>query len=151
MAEPPAGLSSPLYELTLYLRCPPAEHIPNDNELLESEDLEIIGEDPGNGSLSTGTIPVRTLTGFSLFDINTNKLVSFGSLLVPRDSQQLSSFCAAGYVLPAMENTVDDLEETLDPDLEDCQYIRLSTLRSMSLLHLDDDDKALDRCSLLML
>lgn len=85
------------------------------------------------------------LTVFSVFDAETGHLVSLGSLLAPRDSPHLSSFHVAGYVLPAMENAADDVEEALGPDLEDCQYLRLSPIRSMSLFGLDDDQKALDR------
>lgn len=128
-----------------------AEYAPDDNELLESEDLEIIGEDPGSGSLSTGTIPVRTLTGFSVLDTKTKEHVSLRSLLAPRDSPQLSTYCVVGYVLPATENAVDDAEEMLGLDLEDCQYLRLTTIRCMSLLDLVDDQEVLDRYSLLML
>jgi hypothetical protein len=135
-------------EFALYSRCLTAEYVPNGNELLESENLEIVGEDRGNGSLSTGTIPIRILTEFLVFNTETKLLASFGSLLVPRDSPQLSSFCAVGYVLPAMENAVDDAEEILDPDLEDCQYLRLSHIRSISLFNLDDDCEVLDRYSL---
>ena len=127
---------------------PLAKYVPDENELLESEDLEVIGEDPGNGSLSTGTIPVRTLTEFSVFNAETGHLVSLGSLLVPRDSQHLSSFCAVGYVLPATENAIDDPEEILESELEDCQYIRLSSIRSISLFNLDDDCEVLDRYSI---
>jgi len=122
------------------------EYIPNDNELLESENLELVGEDPGNGSLRTGTVPVRILTGFSVFDIENRRLVTPRSLMVPRDSPHLSSYCAVGYVLPATEDAVDDAEETPDPPgLEDCQYIRLSAIRSMSVLGFDDEHKELDR------
>jgi len=131
--------------------CLPVKYIPSDNELLESEDLEIVGEDPENAILSTGTVPVRTLTGFSVFDKETNELVSLGSLLVPRDSPDLTTYCAVGYVLPAMENAVEDVEEMPNPDLEDCQIIRLSTIRAMSLFDLDDDCEALDKYSYCML
>ena len=115
------------------------------DELLETENLEIIGEDPGNGSLETGTVPVRVLTGFSLFDAETRHLVTLHSLLAPRDSPHLASFCAVGYVLPATERVVDGAEEILDHDLEDCQYLRLSAIRSMSLFDFDEDNRALDR------
>ena len=141
--------SSPL-KLALHSRRPSAEYTPNDNEILESENLEIIGEDSGNGSLRTGTIPVRTLTGFSVFAVETGHLVSLGSLLAPRDSPHLASFCVAGYVLPAMENAVDDAEESFDLDLEDCQYLRLSPIRFMNLFNLDEDQKALDRYYLML-
>jgi hypothetical protein len=125
-----------------------AKHVPNENELLETENLEIIGEDPGNGSLETGTVPVRMLTEFSLFDVETKHLVTLHSLLAPRDSPRLASYCAVGYVLPAPESAVDDAEEVLDLDPEDCQRLRLSTIRSMSLFDFDEDNKTLDRCGL---
>ena len=86
--------------------------------------------------------------GFSLFDVETGHLVTLHSLLAPRDSPRLASYCAVGYVLPATENAVDDAEEVLDPELEDCQYLRLSTIRSMSLFDFNEDKKALDRYSL---
>ena len=126
-------------------RCLPVEYVPNDNELLESEDVEIVGEDPGNSSLQTGTVPVRILTEFSVFDVETGHMVTPHSLLAPRDSLHLASYCAVGYALPAPENVVDGAEEVLDPDLEDCQYLRLSTIRSMSLFDFDEDNKVLDR------
>ena len=47
-----------------------------------------------------------------------------------------------------MENEVDDAETMLDPDLEDCQYLRLSTILSMNVLHFDKEHKVLDRCGL---
>lgn len=90
-------------------------------------------------------MPVRILTGFSLFDVETGHLVTLNSLLAPRDSPRLSSYCAVGYVLPATENVVDDAEEVLNPDLEDCQYLRLSAIRSMSLFDFDEENKTLDR------
>ncbi|KAF9792170.1 S-adenosyl-L-methionine-dependent methyltransferase [Thelephora terrestris] len=124
---------------------PPVEYVPDDNELLESENVEIIGEDPGNGSLQTGTVPVRILTGFSVFDVETGHLVTPHSLLAPRDSLHLASYRAVGYVLPAPESVVDDAGEALDPDLEDCQYLRLSNIRSMSLFDFDEEKKVLDR------
>jgi DNA (cytosine-5)-methyltransferase 1 len=127
----------------------PVKYIPNDNELLETGDLEIIGEDPSSGTLKTGTVPVRILTGFSVFEVETRHLVAFHSLLAPRDSQHLSSYCVSGYVFPAMENIVDDNEEVLDPDSDDCQYLRLSTIRSTSLFDFDEDSRALDRYCLL--
>lgn len=122
-----------------------ANPVPNEDELLETENLEIIGEDSGNGSLETGTVPVRIITGFSLFDVETGHMVALHSLLAPRDSPRLASFYAVGYVLPASERVVDGAEEVLDPDLEDCQYLRLSTIRSMSLFDFDEDNKTLDR------
>lgn len=127
--------------------CLPDKYVPNENELLETGALEIVGEDTGNGSLETGTVPVRMLTGFSLFDVETKHLVTFHSLLAPRDSPRLASYCAVGYVLPATENVVDDAEEALDTDLEDCQYLMLSAIRSMSLFDFDEDKKVLDRYS----
>lgn len=83
-----------------------------------------------------------------MFNIETEQLVTLRSLLVPRNSPQLSSYCAVGYVLPVMENEVDDAETMLDPDLEDCQYLRLSTILSMNVLHFDKEHKVLDRCGL---
>lgn len=80
-----------------------------------------------------------------MFDIETGCLVTLRSLLAPRGSPHLSSYCAVGYVLPAMENVVDDAEETPDPGLDDCQYLRLSSIHSMSLFDFDDEHKALDR------
>jgi DNA (cytosine-5)-methyltransferase 1 len=127
------------------------KYVPNGDEVLESQHPEITGEDPENGSLSTGTIPMRILTEFSVFDAKTKEMVPFNYLMAPRDSPDLASYCAVGYVLPAMENTVDDAEEILDLDLEDCQCLRLSCIRSMSLFDFDDDQKVLDRCSLRML
>jgi hypothetical protein len=95
--------------------------------------------------LKTETVPVRILTDFSVFDVKTGRLITFHSLLAPRDSPDLTSYCAVGYVLPATEDGVDDTEEMLDPDLEDCQRLRLSTIRSMSLFDFDEDDSVLDR------
>jgi hypothetical protein len=137
-------------ELTLYSRHPPVEYVPDDDddELLESENLEIVGEDPGDGSLKTDTVPVRVLTDFSVFSIETGQLVTLRSLLAPRDSPQLASYCAAGYVLPVMENEVDDDDMILDPDLEDCQYLRLSTILFMNVLHFDGEHNVLDRYGL---
>lgn len=100
-------------------------------------------------SLETDTIPVRILTEFSLFDIETGQLVALRSLLAPRDSPELSSYCAAGYVLPAMEDAVDDADRILDPDLEDYQYLRLSTIRALKLFDTGKEDTmVLDRYSL---
>lgn len=131
--------------LPLYSRCPLVKYVPNDDELLESESLEIVGEDPGNESLRTGTVPVRILTEFSVFDAETGEMAALHSFLAPRDSPQLSSTHVTGYVLPAMENAVDAVEEILDPDLEDYSHLRLSTIRSMNLFHFDEDHKVLDR------
>jgi len=78
-----------------------------------------------------------------VFNTENNELVSLGSLFAARDSAHLATYCAVGYVLPSMENAVDDAEEM--PDLEDCQFLRLSTIRFLSLFHLDDDCKALDK------
>ena len=78
-----------------------------------------------------------------MFNAETNELVSLSSLFASRDSPHLAAYCAAGYVLPSMENAVDDAEEM--PDLEDCQFLRLSTIRCLSLFNLDDDCKALDK------
>ena len=44
-----------------------------------------------------------------------------------------------------MENAVDDGGEMLGPDIEDCQFLRLSTIRSLSLFNLDDDCEVLDK------
>ena len=80
-----------------------------------------------------------------MFNTETGHMVTLYSLLASRDSPQLTLYGAAGYVLPATENMVDDAEEVLDPDLEDCQYLRLSTIRSMSLFDFDEDNGVLDR------
>lgn len=78
-----------------------------------------------------------------MFNAETNELVSLGSLFAQRDSAHLATYCAVGYVLPSMENAVDEAEEM--PGLEDCQFIRLSTIRCLSLFNFDDDGKALDK------
>ena len=41
-----------------------------------------------------------------------------------------------GEQLVWLENVIDDLEEILDSELNDCQYIRLSSTQSISLLNL---------------
>jgi hypothetical protein len=88
---------------------------------------------------------VRILTGFSVFNVETGYLDTLHSLLAPRDSPQLSSYCVVGYVLPMTENAVDDFDKLLDPDPEGCQYIRLSTIRSMSLFDFSEDQNVIDR------
>jgi hypothetical protein len=139
LSRPPVGLLlSP--ELTLYSRHPPVEYVPDDNELLESENLEIVGEDPGDGSLKTDTIPVRVLTDFSVFSIETGQLVTLRSLLAPRDSPQLASYCAVGYVLPAMENEVDDDDRYWTLTLRIASTLG-SPLSSYEVLHFDENTR----------
>lgn len=125
--------------------CALVKYIPNENELLESESLEIIGEDRENGSLRTGGLPVRVITEFSVFDEEGGRMVAFNSLLAPEDSPQLSSLCTAGYVFPVMEDEVEAADTMLDSDPEDCQYLRLSTIRSMVLFDLNEEYKVIDR------
>jgi len=125
-----------------------AEYVPNDSELRESENLEIIGEDPKEGSLSTDTIPVRIITEFSVFDVKTRQLVALRSLLAPRDSPELSSYCVAGYVLPAMEDAISNADSILDLDVEDCQYMTLSTISHMESLYFNGEHEFLERYGL---
>ena len=148
MAKPFPGWFITSTKISNVLTSPSAKYVPIDDELLESENLEIIGEDPENGSLRTEAIPMRILTEFSVFNIETRQLVTLHSLFVPRDSPELSSYCAVGYVFPIMEDEVEDSDTILDPDLEDCQYLRLSTIRTMSLLDFDEEHGILDRYSL---
>lgn len=137
-----------LLTLTSRSRCPPVKYIPNENELLESESLEIIGEDRENGSLRTGGLPVRVLTEFSVFDREGGRMIAFNSLLAPDDSPQLSSHCAAGYVFPVMEDEVEAVDTMLNPDPEDYQYLRLSTICSTILFDLSEEYKVIDRYSI---
>jgi len=141
----------PSPKLALCSRRLPVEYVPDEDELLESESLEIVGEDSEDASLRTETIPIRILTEFSVFNIETGQLVTLRSLLVPRDSPQLSSYCAVGYVLPVTENAVDDVDTILDPDLEDCQYLRLSTILFMDVFDFNEKHKFLDRYGLWVL
>lgn len=78
-------------------------------------------------------------------------MVTLYSLLAPEGSAHLSSYCAVGYVLPALENAVDDADGMLDPDLEDCQYLRLSTICRMELFLPEKEHTVLDRYDLQML
>lgn len=75
-----------------------------------------------------------------MFDVKTRQLVAPHSLLALRDSPELSSYCVVGYILPAMEDVVNDADSILDLDLEECQYLRLSTLRHMKTLYLDEHE-----------
>lgn len=126
----------------------PVKYIPNENELLESESLEIIGEDRENGSLKTGGLPVRMLTDFSVFDNEGGRMVAFNSLLAPEDSPQLSSHSVAGYVFPVMEDEVEAADTMLDPDPEDCQFLRLSAICSITLFEFSEEYKMIDRHSI---
>jgi hypothetical protein len=98
--------------------------------------------------LRTGGLPVRVLTEFSVFDNESDRMVAFNSLLAPEDSPQLSSRCAAGYVLPVMEDEVEAADTMLDADPEDCQYLRLSTICSMTLFDFSEEYKVIDRYSI---
>lgn len=145
--HPLVGLS-PSLKLALRSRRLSVEYVPDDDEFLESESLEIVGEgrEDASRSLKTDTIPIRILTEFSVFNIETGQLVTLRSLLAPRDSPQLSSYCVVGYVLPVAEDEVDDT--ILDPDLEDCLYLRLSTILFMDVFDLGEEHKFLDRYDL---
>ena len=138
-SRPLVGLL-PSPKLALRSRRLPVEYVPEVDELLESESLEIVGEGREDASrpLTTDTIPVRILTEFSVLNIETGQLVTLRSLLAPRNSPQLSSYCVVGYVLPVAEDDVDDI--ILDLDLEDCQYLRLSTILFMNVFNSGEDD-----------
>ena len=93
-------------------------------ELIESAELIITGEDPEDG-LDEGEKPIRLLSDFSVFDPkHRNEFVSLAA--IEEDDGVDRQFEGAGLVMPyfvSEEDEGQDEETGIDP-----QYVRLSTI-----------------------
>lgn len=108
-----------------------------DNELYESPDLVITGEDADNLELESESgadrlhdKPIRVLTDFSIFDPkHRNEMVSLAA--IEHDDGLDRQFEGAGFVAPYLINEEDEgQEDGLEGEL---QYVRLSAILRYTL------------------
>lgn len=115
----------------------PRYYQPENNELLETEDLIVIGEDPG--ALNDGQKPTRILHNFTFFDPTRDLVLVSLSYL---DEQRMNNdhmLEGAGEVTSVPENDEDEGQED---DLEDGnpQFIRINNIRGYFIDYTEDED-----------
>lgn len=131
------------------------------DELVEDDNLQIIGEtDPtdlssDNDDEETSGIPVRLLTDFSLYNLETRQLVPVAELLQIQYGGS-TVYAASGTVKPYVEDDDDDEDEnevvdedededSLLQDGDDVQVVRLSTIVEFDIHNVSSRKKRLDR------
>ncbi|KAG1839477.1 S-adenosyl-L-methionine-dependent methyltransferase [Suillus tomentosus] len=115
----------------------PRYYQPENNELLETEDLLIIGEDPG--ALENGQKPTRILHNFAFFDPTRDMVMVSLSYLDKHRENDDHMFEGAGEVTSVPENDEDEGQED-DLEDDDPQFIRITNILGYSIDYTDDED-----------
>ncbi|KAG1717820.1 S-adenosyl-L-methionine-dependent methyltransferase [Suillus lakei] len=115
----------------------PRYYQPEDNELLETEDLIVIGEDPD--ALNDGQKPTRILYDFAFFDPTRELVMVSLSYLDEQRENDDRMLEGAGEVTSVPENDEDEGQED---DLEDDepQFIRIKNIVGYSIDYTEDED-----------
>jgi DNA (cytosine-5)-methyltransferase 1 len=112
---------------------------PENNELLETEDLIVIGEDPG--ALNDGQKPTRILHNFAFFDPTRDLVMVSLSHLDGRrgNDDDDHTFEGAGEVTSVPENDEDEGQED-DLEDDDPQLIRIKNILGYSIDYTEDEE-----------
>jgi hypothetical protein len=131
----------------------------SNDELVEDDNLQIIGEtDPTDLSSDsddeeTSAVPVRLLTDFSLYNLETRQLVPVAELLQIQYGGS-TVYAASGTVKPYVEDDEEDEDEVVDDDEDegsllqdgdDVQVVRLSKIMEFDIHNVSSRKKRLDR------
>jgi len=131
----------------------------SNDELVEDDNLQIIGEtDPTDLSSDsddeeTSDVPVRLLTDFSLYNLETRQLVPVAELLQIQYGGS-TVYAASGTVKPYVEDDDEDEDEVVDEDEDegsllqdgdDVQVVRLSKIMEFDIHNVSSRKKRLDR------
>jgi DNA (cytosine-5)-methyltransferase 1 len=110
---------------------------PENKELLETEDLVIIGEDPG--ALDDGQKPTRILHNFAFFDPTRDMIMVSLSYLDEKRENNGHMLEGAGEVTSVPENDEDEGQED---DLEnfDPQFIRIKNILGYFIDYTEDEE-----------
>jgi DNA (cytosine-5)-methyltransferase 1 len=115
-------------------------------ELIESAELVITGEDPEDG-LDEGEKPIRLLSNFSIFDPkHRNEFVSLAA--IEEDDGVDRQFEGAGLVVPyfvSEEDEGQDEEEEINP-----QYVRLGAILRYTIDYAQESEYAIIFMSLFL-
>ena len=121
--------------------------------MLEDADLLIPGETEvlGSSAAAKGTIPIRQITDFTIYDLDTMMLIPFKDveLISPEDKVDGPRFGASGIVkpwTPADDEAFEDERDVLDDDLSsgEGQWVKLSRIIDTSVHHYDSDKGCFD-------
>jgi DNA (cytosine-5)-methyltransferase 1 len=105
-------------------------------ELIESDELVITGEDPEDG-LDEGEKPIRLLSDFSIFDPkHRNEFVSLAA--IEEDDGVDRQFEGAGLVVPYFVSEEDDEETEINP-----QYVRLGAILRYTIDYAQESEYAI--------
>lgn len=128
-------------------------------EIAEDDNLQIIGEtDPADFSADSedehGDIPIRLLTDFTIYEIETCRLVPVAELFQIRLGTS-TIYGASGKVKPYVEDDEDDNDIDIDIDDDNSslqgsqtkfdQIIKLSKILEFDVHHVSSREKKLDR------
>ncbi|KAG2155745.1 S-adenosyl-L-methionine-dependent methyltransferase [Suillus clintonianus] len=116
---------------------PPKHYQPESNELVETEDLIVIGEDPG--ALDDGQKPTRNLDGFAFFDPTRDLVMVSLSYLNEQHDNDDSMLEGAGEVTSVPENDEDEGQED-DLEADEPQFIRINNIIGYSIDYTEDED-----------
>ena len=136
---------------------------PPKDEIIEDDDLQIIGEtDPADLSTDSedqesSDFPVRSLTDFTVYNMETHQLVPVAELLQIQYGGS-TIYSASGTVKPYVEDDEDEdenevfdeeeIEDSLREDEKDIQVVKLSKIIEFDIHHVSSRKKKLDRYAL---
>ncbi|KAG2149402.1 S-adenosyl-L-methionine-dependent methyltransferase [Suillus cothurnatus] len=115
----------------------PRYYQPENKELLETQDLVVIGEDPG--ALDDGQKPTRILHNFAFFDPTRDMIMVSLSYLDEKRENNGHMLEGAGEVTSVPENDEDEGQED---DLEnfDPQFIRIKNILGYFIDYTEDEE-----------
>ncbi|KAL4067750.1 hypothetical protein V8B97DRAFT_1915370 [Scleroderma yunnanense] len=134
----------------------PVYHIQNEHEFVEDADFQVIGETcpVEDSSEDEDGVPVRVLTDFSIYEVDTQRLVPIAELLAVNHGMS-GAYAASGFVKPCIDadwlaDDDQDIEEEdndytseLNDDLS--QRVKLSCIKKFTLHDMQKQGHGLDR------
>jgi DNA (cytosine-5)-methyltransferase 1 len=123
--------------INLQCTVPARYYQPENKELLETQDLVVIGEDPG--ALDDGQKPTRILHNFAFFDPTRDMIMVSLSYLDEKRENNGHMLEGAGEVTSVPENDEDEGQED---DLEnfDPQFIRIKNILGYFIDYTEDEE-----------
>ncbi|TFY78084.1 hypothetical protein EWM64_g5932 [Hericium alpestre] len=126
-----------------------------EDELKEGKDLHVIGEteasDNDDDSDEEDDIPVRVLSDFAVYTLDSQKMVPIAELITA--DEVLSLYGASGNVRPWVEEEEEETDDGLEEDDTDDngdvrsggQRVKLSAILEFSMHHVSEETGMLDR------
>lgn len=127
------------FQCATFSQIPSGFYSLRDDEIEESADLVVIGEDPP--LKGDKTIPIRLFTKFAIYNSKTKELVDVSELISARDSSKLKNYGASGFISPWVEDDDDFYADS--EDAFESQYVQLGRIRELNLFSFEK--RRLDR------